>query len=197
MRAMQALNIALFESLGAGHAPHAQLLWIAAGLAEEGSWLCILLMGWAAWRRPSQRAYVMAALVAAATASVVAHSLAAALAYPRPFTLGLSPQYIEHGARGALPSTHATVMFTVALVFCLRARLRDVGLAIFAIAVLTGWARVYVGVHFPLDIIAGLLLAAAIAAMLWALERLSRRYLLPLISHDAAGAASLSPPGND
>ena len=48
------------------------------------------------------------------------------------------------------------------------------------IAVLTGWARIYVGVHFPLDIVAGLLLAGAIAAALWVLQQLGRRLILLL-----------------
>jgi len=189
---MQALNIALFQAMGAGFTPHSQVLWFAAGLAENASWLCVALMGWVAWRQPSQRIYAMLALVAAAGASMLAHALADAIAMPRPFAVGLSPAHIEHGARGALPSAHASVMFTVGLVFCLRPSLRKVGLAIIAIAVLTGWARVYVGVHFPLDIVAGLLLAAGIAGALWVLLQLSRRFLVPLIARGDFRAKRLS-----
>ncbi|MBT2325156.1 phosphatase PAP2 family protein [Variovorax paradoxus] len=176
---MQALNIALFQALGAGHDPNAELLWFASNLAESASWLCIAIMGWVAWRRPSQRAYAVMTLAAAGVAAMLAHALADAIAMPRPFMMGLSPAHIEHGARGSLPSTHASVMFTVGLLFCLRASLRRVGLAIVAIAVLTGWARIYVGVHFPLDIVAGLLLASAIAALLWTLQQLGRRVIQP------------------
>ncbi|MEJ7685594.1 MAG: phosphatase PAP2 family protein [Variovorax sp.] len=161
---MQALNIELFQALAAGYAPHPLLLWLASGLAENASWLCVALMGCAAWRRPSQRACIFGALIAAALASVLAHALAEAIAMPRPFAIGLSPSYIPHGARGALPSAHASVMFTIGLVFCLRTALRDVGIGIIAIGVVTGWARIYIGVHFPLDIAAGLLLAIGVAA---------------------------------
>ncbi|RZL88531.1 MAG: phosphatase PAP2 family protein [Variovorax sp.] len=176
---MQALNLALFQVLGAGHDPQPQLLWFAAAVAKNSSWLCVALMGWAVWRHPSQRAYVVAALVAAAAASVLAHELADAFGMPRPFTMGLSPAHIEHGARGSMPSAHASVMFTVALVFLLRAPLRALGWGLLLIAALTGWARVYVGVHFPFDIVAGLLLAIAIAAVLWALLRLRGRHRAP------------------
>jgi undecaprenyl-diphosphatase len=98
---------------------------------------------------------------------------------PRPFIAGLSPAYIEHGARGSLPSTHATVMFTVALILCMRPALRIVGLAILLIGFVTGWARIYVGVHFPLDILGGFVLAMAIAAVFWALVKLSHRFIDP------------------
>ena len=55
---------------------------------------------------------------------MLAHALADAIGMPRPFMMGLSPAHIEHGARGSLPSAHASVMFTVALLLCLRPSLR-------------------------------------------------------------------------
>jgi membrane-associated phospholipid phosphatase len=171
---MQALNIALFHAIAAGPTPGSPwLLWLAARVAEGSTWVCVALMAWVAWRQPRQRLYVLAALITAAVASVLAQKLAEIIGMPRPFVLGLSPPYIEHGIRGALPSAHATVMFTVALVFCIRAATRQLGLAILAIAALTGWARVYVGVHFPFDIVAGLLLAAVITLVFWLLQRLA------------------------
>jgi membrane-associated phospholipid phosphatase len=93
--------------------------------------------------------------------------------------LGLSPEYLAHGARAGLPSTHATVMFTVAFMLIADPRLRAVGLAVLAIAVATAWARVYVGVHFPVDVAAGALLGACVAAIAQAalagVARLRRR----------------------
>ena len=192
MPGMLALNTALFQAIGAGHTPNAEIMWLASIVAEGASWLCAALMGWVAWRRPSQRVYAMVTLVAAAAAAMLAHALADAIAMPRPFMVGLSPAHIDHGARGSLPSAHASVMFTIGLLFCLRASLRKTGLAVVAIAVLTGWARIYVGVHFPLDIAAGLLLAGGIAAAFWTLQQLARRFVLPLIRHDLSGARQLS-----
>ncbi|MBU2288849.1 MAG: PA-phosphatase, partial [Gammaproteobacteria bacterium] len=92
---MQALNLSLFEWIGAGHHPHPLLLALATALAERGWWMCVLLLGWVAWRHPPQRAYVLAALAAAGVASLAAHALAESIASPRPFMLGLSPPHIE------------------------------------------------------------------------------------------------------
>ncbi|MDL9997564.1 phosphatase PAP2 family protein [Variovorax sp. J22P240] len=193
---MQALNISLFQWLAAGHTPHPQLLWIASVIAEGASWACVAIMGWVAWRRPPQRAYAMGTLVAAGVTALIAHALADAINLPRPFALGLSPPHIVHGARGSLPSAHASVMFTVALIFCMRSSLRGAGLAMLAIAVFTGWARVYVGVHFPFDIVAGLILAVAITAVFWALVRLSQRFIIPRLVRDDAPTA-LRPKGSE
>ena len=177
MSALMDLNIALFRVLGAGYQPDAHFLWLAGIVAEDSAWLCVALMAWAAWRHPAQRFHVLGALLAAAVASALAHVLAEAIAMPRPFVMGLSPAHIEHGVRGSLPSAHATVMFTIGLVFCLRAALRKTGLAILGVAFVTGLARVYVGVHFPLDVIAGLLLAGLITAVFWGLAQLVRRFV--------------------
>ena len=186
---MQALNISLFQWLGAGHAPDAQFLWLATLVAEGTSWLCLALLAVAAWRQPAQRGYAMATLAAAGVAALAAHALAQALNLPRPFVAGLSPNYIAHGARGSLPSAHASVMFTLALVLCLRPALRTLGLAVLAIALVTGWARIYVGVHFPFDIAAGLALAIVITALFWVLTIVVRRFVVPLVARDTARSA--------
>jgi len=180
----RALDLALFPWMAAGHHPNPWLLPVMAAIAIGGPWLCMALMGWVAWRRPVDRAYMMATLVACAAAGVVAHAIAAALDLPRPFMLGLSPAYIAHGARGAMPSAHASVMFTVALAFALRAGLRRFAIASALAAIATGWARVYVGVHFPTDIAAGLLLALVIVALFEIVRSLCRRYVAPIIARD-------------
>ncbi len=172
---MEALNLALFHTIAAGFQPHPLLLPIASAIALYSSWLAAGLLAAAAWQRPSQRIWLMAALAAGAAAATLAHLIAAALHFPRPFALGLSPAYIEHGARAGLPSTHASVMFAIAFALLLRPRLRDIGLAMAAVALLTGWARVYVGVHFPLDVAAGALLGAVLAGALALLQRLAWR----------------------
>lgn len=179
---MLELNLRLFQYMAAGFTPNHSLLPLASVIAVDGSWISVGLMGWAAWRHRSQRGYIFATLIACAMAATAAHAIAASLNWPRPFMLGLSPAYIEHGDRGSLPSAHATVMFTIALAFLLRRSLWRLGLLMIASAALTGWARVYVGVHFPIDIVAGALVAAGIVGMLCVVIGFSRRYLVPLIN---------------
>ncbi len=126
---------------------------------------------WTGWKKPSERAYLLVVIAGAAAASLLSHTLASALNFQRPFVQGLVPGYITHDASGSLPSTHATVMFFVAAAFLMRDELRRAGWALVVLASLTGWSRVYVGVHFPLDIAAGLVfglcLAGALSAVRW------------------------------
>jgi len=172
---MKALDLALFSWLAAGDHPTPWLLSLMSALAVGGPWICVGLAGWIAWRKPSERGYLMAVLVAAGATALIAHAIAESLGVPRPFMLGLSPAYVAHDSRGSLPSAHASVMFMVALACLLRPSLRATGAGLAAVALATGWAQVYVGLHFPLDIAAGLLLATVIAGVFAAIQLATRR----------------------
>ncbi len=159
---MQAFNLAFYDWISSASDPSGLLLWLAA----HGGSLCAVLVAWVILRHPKDRGYAFAILLAAGLASVLAHSLADNLGFARPYMLGLGPPRIPHGTRGGLPSAHATVMFTVALLLWLRPSLRLVAIGATLLAALTAWGRIYAGVHFPLDIAAGFLLALVLATAL-------------------------------
>lgn len=161
---MSPLDTSLLQWLAAGEDPGSVMLRIGSSLAVWGSGLAAAVLLYAFWRRPRERPYILGVFVLAAASSLISHAIAARLNFPRPFVLGLVPAYIGHSDSAALPSTHATVMFAVAFAFLLRQRLRGAGLVLLALAAATGWARIYVGVHFPFDILAGIGLAGLLAA---------------------------------
>lgn len=163
---MNALNLALFQWLAGGSQPTPWVLSVATGFALWGGWLSLGILVVALWRHRPERAYLCIATALTGLTSVVSHAIALSLNVPRPFVLGLAPSYIDHARSGSLPSTHAAVMFMVAFAFMLRPDLRRLGVPLLAVAAVTGWARVFVGVHFPLDIAAGALLAALVAGLL-------------------------------
>ncbi len=169
------LNLSLYRLLSAGWTPNPWVLQAATLLATQSSWLCIAAASCAAARHRSSAMHVLAALLASGIASGVAQSLAEFIGSPRPFMLGLGPAYIAHGERGGLPSTHASATFALAFTLLLERPLRRCGGVVACIALATGWARIYVGVHFPLDVGAGMLLAAAVALALWAVRQALRQ----------------------
>jgi undecaprenyl-diphosphatase len=61
---------------------------------------------------------------------------------------------------GSLPSGHATVAFACATALALP--VPRLAVPLYALAALIAWSRVYVGVHFPLDILAGALLGLVV-----------------------------------
>lgn len=172
---MQSLNLTLLHWMAAGYEPQAWLLLAGCVLARGGATLGVLVTIWAFWRRPGERTHIVAVWGAAIAASILTHAIASRLGMQRPFVLGLTPVYIWHSASAAMPSTHACVMATVAFLFLRHAALLDFGGVLLALALLTGWARIYVGVHFPFDVLAGFLLAGVLAGLFAAAHLVVRR----------------------
>jgi undecaprenyl-diphosphatase len=71
------------------------------------------------------------------------------------------------------PSGHAATSFAAAVI--LSVALPALAPAFVALAALVAFSRLYVGVHFPLDVLAGAALGAAIATALLLLARTLRR----------------------
>ncbi len=75
---------------------------------------------------------------------------------PRPFVDEQVNQLLEHSASGSFPSGHAAFFFALSVIIYLHNK--KAGWAFFAASFLIGLARVFVGIHYPLDILAGVLI---------------------------------------
>ncbi len=132
-------------------------------------WLVIALVCAVVWRRPLVFAWVVAADVIGALSS---RGLRELIGRPRPFMRYASLHTLVHAPTDpSFPSGHTTVAFACAAVLaCFKPRL---ALPLFLLAAAIGFSRVYVGVHYPLDIVGGAALGLAIGALLIALRRLA------------------------
>lgn len=167
---MQALNVQWFQWLHAGSQPEAGLLAFALLCAQSlvqvvgGLLLALSLVGPMHLRRR-----LLQALLAVAIGALLAGLVHRHWPQPRPFMLDLGPLWLDHAARAGLPSSHATGMFSLGFALWLQAS-RRLGGAVLLLGALVGWSRVYLGVHFPLDILAALpvgWLAAWLARASW------------------------------
>ncbi len=68
-----------------------------------------------------------------------------------------------------LPSGHSATSFASALVLSVLVARRVPAVALFALAAGIAWSRVYVGVHYPSDVLLGALLGLAIGGAVLAL----------------------------
>ena len=70
----------------------------------------------------------------------------------------------EVGLYGTV-SAHAAISFSIALFTSVLFRRRWYAIAIFVWAALLAYSRIYLGVHYPMDILFGLLLGLSLAAV--------------------------------
>ncbi|QNK74868.1 phosphatase PAP2 family protein [Variovorax sp. PAMC28562] len=181
---MRYVNYGLFEWMAGGFHPTPWLLAAACWIAVYGAWAAGLTVLYSGFRQPSQRLYLVLLLLLACITSVLSQAISSAVDMPRPFAIGMSPNYLQHGGRGAMPSTHMSVMSLVALGCLVRPGLHTAGAVLLALAFATAWGRIYAGAHFPADIAAGLLLGTVVLAVYTGLRSgvqwwMRRRYTAP------------------
>ncbi len=159
---MQNLNETLFLLLNAPENPNAFVLLTARFLAQQLIWLApiALLVG---WMRGSEK---LRKLMLEATASglaglLIAQAIGMLWNHPRPFTLGLGHQLIPHVADASFPSDHLTLMWSISFSFLLHQRPRLAGVVLTLLGLPMAWARIYLGVHFPMDMVG----AAAVSGL--------------------------------
>jgi undecaprenyl-diphosphatase len=131
-------------------------------------WLVLALVLALLWRRPSLFVWVACAEVAA---ELVSSGLRVAIDRPRPTIRHAMPEPLVHiPSSPSLPSGHASTSFACATMLAVAAPRLALYFLLLAAAIAA--SRVYVGAHYPLDVLAGAALGVAIAAALTALRRL-------------------------
>jgi undecaprenyl-diphosphatase len=126
------------------------------------------------WRRPS---LFLQVAVADFSAQLLSGGLKQAFERARPSTVFAEPKPLVHAPTDpSFPSGHAASSFACATMLAFYAP--RFAPAFFLLAAAIAWSRVYVGVHYPLDVFGGAVLGVVIAiALRWlsAALRRSRR----------------------
>ena len=162
------LNLYLFSLLNASAGLHG---WPLLAALFAAKWLILLApLGlaalWVGGDAPDRQAAVRAGL--AALCGLAASALIGMLWFhPRPFMAGVGHTFMQHAPDSSFPSDHATIMFSVALVlaFSRAPHARRVGTLLLPLSLVVAWSRVYLGVHYPLDMAGALLVAACMAVL--------------------------------
>ena len=147
------------------------LNWFFVGLSWLGTyglvWIAIALLVALLWRRPS----VFVTVVAAdALADVLAELGKVIVHRHRPYEHQLGPPTSSY----SFPSGHAATSFACATVLSALAPRRRV--PFFVLATLIALSRLYNGVHYPTDVVAGALLGVFVALLVMeAASRTGRR----------------------
>jgi len=96
--------------------------------------------------------------------------------HPRPFMIPTGILLVAHAPETSFPSDHTTLMFAISLMFLTFRKLRSKGAILFVLSFISGLARVYVGVHFPMDIAGSLFVALFSTGLLLTLKQ----YIIPV-----------------
>ncbi|QRY77026.1 phosphatase PAP2 family protein [Pseudomonas sp. PDNC002] len=190
---LDAVNQSLFLHINAAPSTSAGMIHLAQLIATAPLFLLPLAMLWL-WCRgdAGRRSALLRALCVMAASLALAQTIGLLWPTPRPFALGLGHAWLAHAANASFPSDHMT-LFAGAAISLLCDGIYLPGAAIALTGVLVGLARVYLGIHFPLDLLGGCAVAAIGNTLVWiawnqwggrctaAAQELYRRWLAPLI----------------
>ncbi len=134
--------------------------WLFIDLSWIGSlgaiWLAIAALLMVLWRRPS---IFVSVLVAVAVSDLLAEAGKLVVQRHRPFETQIGPHSNAH----SFPSGHTATSFAAATVLSVYAPRWRV--PFFLLASLIGLSRIYNGMHYPTDVLAGAVLGVLVAVV--------------------------------
>ena len=175
---MNELNGSLFLLVNASTYPNSIWVTIAKFFAEDAIFLIpiTLVIGWLRGGE-SARKLMLVAAASGLAGLLIAQLIGLVWKHPRPFMLGLGNQLIPHVADSSFPSDHLTLLWSVTFSFVMHLKHRAAGILCTLLGLPVAWARIYLGVHFPLDMLGAIAVALFSA---WLCFREEQRFIEPV-----------------
>ena len=178
MNSIETFNQTLFLHINGGDSTPAWLVQVAIGVADYLIDLIpLLLLGLWLWGRHTRRSVAIKACLVALIGVAANQAIGALWQHPRPFMIGLGHTWMSHAADSSFPSDHMTVFGGIGLTLLFDGAIAW-GIGTLLAGLCVAWARVFLGVHFPLDMAGALSVAAIVYALVsppwrWAGARLT------------------------
>jgi undecaprenyl-diphosphatase len=157
---IEQLNLALFNLINhyAGLNPLIDGLAIFAAKYMPAVIILALAILWIV-KENSTRNVILYGIYAAIIGLVINYIIGLVYFHPRPFMIGLGTQLFQYPAETSFPSDHTTFMVSIALMFFYFKETRVYGVILLILGLIGGLARVFSGVHFPLDILGSIVVS--------------------------------------
>ena len=161
---MEELNRTLFLWINATPESPAWLISLATFIARDliviAPLAVMALWLWGSDQQlKTQRTLVLKTGIALAYALTISWCIGNLFPHARPFVVGLGHQFLSHAPDDSYPSDHGTAIFTFAIAFLCWHRVWS-GAILVGISIAIAWSRIYLGVHWPADMLGGLLVGA-------------------------------------
>jgi undecaprenyl-diphosphatase len=136
-------------------------------LAQDIVWIMLAVMVylWFTGKESNQKLVFYSFLSASVALLIASLFLSPEVNQARPFVEHQVLQLLPHAPDPSFPSDHATLAFSLA--FSILFAKRRLGVVMLVLALLTGISRVYVGVHYPGDIVGAIALSFLISIIVF------------------------------
>lgn len=153
------LNLHLFEWFNASNHAHEMTIRFAIFIANDLFYIMLLFFGFY-WLRGNFtiKKQIVKAFIFTTVALLISQIISHSFYHPRPFVMEVGHTLIYHSPNGSFPSDHMLIFSTIAFSYFFSEK-RNLGIILILLAWLVAWSCVYLGVHFPLDMLGAFSLA--------------------------------------
>lgn len=153
------LNLTLFSLINASPDASNSSINFAIFIANDLLYCMIALFAWF-WLRGNYetKKQILKAFIFTSIALLISQCISHTFYHPRPFVMDVGRTLIYHAPNGSFPSDHMLIFSSIAFSYLFSAQ-RKLGVLLLPMAWLVAWSRVYLGVHFPLDMLGAFILA--------------------------------------
>lgn len=159
MNFIESINQQLFLKINAGLDTNIDRIEFAMVCADYLLYLVpLLLICMWLWGNSDSKKVAMKSTLVAFSALALAQMIGFIYPHPRPFMIALGHTFIPHVADASFPSDHMTLFSAIAVtMFVAKHYVKAVILIVMSL--LVAWARIFLGVHFPLDMVGAVMLS--------------------------------------
>jgi undecaprenyl-diphosphatase len=118
-----------------------------------------------------QRAYILATVFV--LSAITSFVLKTTIYRERPFIKYPYIEKLSDGGNSSFPSGHTLEAFAMATAFAFTMCNRKIAIVIFSWAILVAYSRMLLGVHYPSDVLAGMVVGILIG---WSVTQLTKKY---------------------
>lgn len=149
----EALNLTWFEKINASQNASNAMIDLAIFIANDVLYLLILFLLFLWFYGDQQlKERALRAVFFTAIALGIGFIISTLYYHPRPFVMGVGRTLIHHAPNASFPSDHMLIFSTIAWSYLFSGR-KFAGGLLLVLAGLVAWSRVYLGVHFPMDML--------------------------------------------
>lgn len=159
MNPIEALNRSAFLWVNASGETPAWAIKLASIIADDFILLIplLLIMLWL-WGDDVKRNVTLKACLVVLIGLGLNQLIGLVWQHPRPSMAGLGHTWIAHAADSSFPSDHMTVLSGVSVTLLFDGMV-GLGLVTLALGLSVAWVRVFLGVHFPMDMVGAIIVA--------------------------------------
>lgn len=149
------INTKLFLLINASDQASKSFIYFAIFCANYLMFFPIIMLASYWFLKPDYRQSIVKIIVSLVLALLISFVIRHLFYSPRPFALDVGTHYLYHETNSSLPSQHAVFVWTLffSIFFNAKQQVKKLYYCCFVVALLVCWSRIYLGIHWPLDII--------------------------------------------